>query len=108
MTVKTIPHFEREAKNLIKKYRSLSREIAQLIIDLEQNPIQGTSLGRDCYKIRLAIVSKNAGKSGGARVITCVKIKNGTAFLVSIYDKSEQEDISGKELTKLLTDNQLI
>jgi len=30
----------------------------------------GTPLGNDVYKIRLAIASKNKGKSGGARVIS--------------------------------------
>ncbi|HLF45787.1 MAG TPA: hypothetical protein VI548_05150 [Chitinophagaceae bacterium] len=39
-----------------------------------KNPIQGTSLEKNTYKIRLAISSKGRGKSGRARVITCVKI----------------------------------
>jgi len=32
------------------------------------NRIVGTPLGSDIYKIRLAVASKNKGKSGGARV----------------------------------------
>jgi hypothetical protein len=62
------------------------------------NPTIGTPLGKDAYKIRLAISSKGKGKSGGARVITCVKIVAATVYLVSIYDKSVQSDISDKEL----------
>ncbi|MDZ7880865.1 MAG: type II toxin-antitoxin system RelE/ParE family toxin [Saprospiraceae bacterium] len=62
----------------------------------------GKPLGKDCYKIRMAISSKNKGKSGGARVITCVKIVDDTLYLLSIYDKSEQEDIPDNEIDAVL------
>ena len=65
---------------------------------LIENPTTGTPLGRDVYKIRLAITSKGKGKSGGARIITCVRIIAHIVYLVSIYDKSVQGDISDKEL----------
>lgn len=64
--------------------------------------MQGISLGQDCFKIRLAIKSKGKGKSGGARLITCVKIVQETAYLLTIFDKSEQENISNKDLNELL------
>ena len=48
------------------------------------------------------IKSKGKGKSGGARVITYFKIVAETVYLISIYDKSEQSDISDSELGKLL------
>jgi hypothetical protein len=67
-------------------------------VSLVEYPSQGTPLGQDCYKIRLAIKSKKKGKSGGARVITLVKIVQETVFLLSIYDKSEKDDISEKDL----------
>jgi len=73
-----------------------------LFESLENEPVQGNPLGKDCYKIRLAITSKGKGKSGGARVITCIKITSDKVFLLSIYDKSEKEDISDKELNKQL------
>lgn len=66
-----------------------------------QHPF-GTALGRNCYKIRLKIASKGKGSSGGARVITCVVAVAETVYLLSIYDKSEQENISDKRLTDLL------
>ena len=44
---------------------------------LEQDPFQGTSLGKGVRKVRMAIASKGKGKSGGARVITLnVKMDN--------------------------------
>jgi hypothetical protein len=69
---------------------------------LEQEPEQGTNLGNNCYKIRIAIASKGKGKSGGARVITNFVIAEETVFLISIYDKSEKENLTDKELDELL------
>ena len=69
---------------------------------LEQEPEQGTNLGNNCYKIRIAIATKGKGKSGGARVITNFVIAEETVFLISIYDKSEKENLTDKELDELL------
>ena len=98
--VTTVDSFEKQFKRLFKKYKSLKQEIEDLLVSLQIDPIQGDYIGDDCYKIRLGIVSK--GKRGGARVITCVKIVGETVFLLSIYDKSEKEDLEEKELDKLL------
>jgi hypothetical protein len=96
------PAFERDAKPLLKKYNSLKIDLADLFESLENEPKQGKPLGKDCYKIRLAIASKGKGKSGGARVITCIKITSAKVFLLTIYDKTDKEDISDKELNELL------
>lgn len=100
--VNTIDPFERDAKRLARKYPSLVGEIGRLIAELKATPALGTSIGRKCYKIRLKIASKGKGSSGGARVITCVVAVSETVFLLSIYDKSEQENISDKRLAELL------
>ena len=50
----------------------------------------------------MAIRAKGKGKSGGARIITLVRVVNETVYLLDIYDKSEKEDISEKELAKLI------
>ena len=95
-----VPNFRRELKKLAKKYPSLKKDFALLLNSLEQNPEQGTPLGNHCYKIRLAIASKGKGKSGGARVITYIQVIQTTVFLLSIYNKSEQENLDDKELTE--------
>jgi len=100
--VLTIPPFDRQFKRLAKKYPSLKSELATLISQLGNKPDDGTPLGNDCFKIRVAIASKGKGKSGGARVITYLTISEGAVFLLSIYDKSEQSDISDKDLLRLL------
>jgi mRNA-degrading endonuclease RelE of RelBE toxin-antitoxin system len=94
--------FERKLKRLAKKYKSLSSDLSILFDKLSETPTLGTPIGKDCYKIRVAITSKGKGKSGGARLITYVRIVNETVFLMDIYDKSEQANIAAKELEKLI------
>ncbi|CAN5415814.1 hypothetical protein BH09BAC1_BH09BAC1_09160 [soil metagenome] len=96
--------FKRLLKKLLKKFPSLKEDVSMLIDSLMENPKQGTPLGKDCFKIRLAITSKGKGKSGGARVITYVLVKDETVYLLSIYDKSEQDSISETELARLIED----
>jgi len=100
--VLTIPPFDRQMKRLAKKFPSLKAEYSALIGELRENPEKGIPMCNNCFKIRLAIASKGRGKSGGARVITHFYIENETVFLLAIYDKSEQDDISDKELRELL------
>ncbi|MDX2248544.1 MAG: type II toxin-antitoxin system RelE/ParE family toxin [Bacteroidia bacterium] len=97
-----IPPFDRQLKRLAQKYPSLKTEFLQLIDSLENNPRQGVDLGKNCYKIRMAIASKGKGKSGGTRVITNVVVEETTVYLLSIYDKSVKENLSPKELDELL------
>ena len=97
-SVHTLPDFEKEAKRLAKKYPSFKTDLTLLIESLQRNPTQGTALGNDFYKIRLTIKSKAKGKSGGARVITFIKLVRSVIYLAAIYDKSDQENITDKEL----------
>ena len=94
--------FERKLKRLGKKYRSLAKDLAAVFDSLSHNPRQGDSLGKNCYKVRVAIASKGQGKSGGARMITYVRIVKNIVFLLDIYDKGEQSTISDKELQQLI------
>lgn len=94
--------FQKDTKRLFKKYPSIKTDLLILIESLETNPIQGVSLGNDLYKIRLSITSSGKGKSGGARVITLVKVVREEVFLIALYSKSERDSISKEELNQLL------
>ncbi|MEO6721076.1 MAG: type II toxin-antitoxin system RelE/ParE family toxin [Ferruginibacter sp.] len=100
--VKSIPKFEKEIKRMAKKYPSLKKEYPLLVQSLKENPQQGTNLGNNCFKIRVSIASKGKGKSGGARVIIYLQLSQTTVYLLTIFDKSEQENIPDKELEELL------
>ena len=102
--IETTDNFERKFKHLFKKYRSLKSDILAFSKELKENPTMGEDLGNGIRKIRMAITSKNKGKSGGARVITfdvLVDVENTDIHLLTIYDKSEQESISQQEIAHL-------
>jgi hypothetical protein len=96
--------FSKKLKKMTKKYRSLPDDYEIFIKNLHVNPTMGTDLGNNTRKVRMAIASKGKGKSGGARVITCnvlVSITNTDIYLLTIYDKSQQESISTQEIEHL-------
>ena len=107
-SIVALPQFEKEIKQLSKKYPSIDADFEGLLSSLLNNPTTGESLGNNCYKIRMKIASKRTGKSGGARVITCVKILNSKIFLVSIYDKADRETITKKEIESILKSSGLL
>jgi len=100
-------NFRKLAKSLAKKHLSLKNDLSNLIESLENEPNQGVYLGKDCYKIRMAISSKGKGKSGEARVITCVKIVSNSVFMLTIYDKSNTDGITEKAIDDLLAEEGL-
>ena len=101
LRIDALPNFGRELKLLKKKYPSVVQDLAALVDELTETPRLGVSLGHNCYKIRLAIRSKGQGKSGGARVITCVALLDERLTLLAIYDKSEHDNISDDRLREL-------
>ena len=102
------PIFEKHFKKFSKKHRSLANDLSELSEILLENPKIGVPLGDDLYKIRLAVKSKNKGKSGGFRIITYLLTNDNKSFninLLTLYDKSEVEDIAKEELLKIVKKN---
>lgn len=94
--VNTSSHFEKKVKALAKKYRSIRKDLLDLIESLEKNPFQGDELTPGVRKIRMTISSKGRGKSGGARVITYTIIlaeNEGEVYLIDIYDKADYSTV---------------
>jgi len=100
--IKVSPNFKKAFKSLRKRYKSIDSDLFKLIESLTETPKQGVVLKNSCYKIRLAISSKNKGKSGGARVITYVLATQERVILLDIYDKSDRESIYDHELDELI------
>lgn len=106
--VSASPNFNREFKKLAKKYPSIKSNLAELVESLITDPFQGDNLGKNCYKVRMKISDKGKGKSGGSRIIICVKVINKQIKLLSIYDKSDRASISDSLLIQLLSENGLL
>jgi mRNA-degrading endonuclease RelE of RelBE toxin-antitoxin system len=111
--VRVTKNFKKQAKKLLKKYASLRNELMELESILLNNPYHGTKLNENLYKIRVAVKSKGKGKSGGLRAITYLETEvviltesmsnfEITVNLIAIYDKSETENITSKEITELI------
>lgn len=107
----TTHNFRKEAKKLLKKYRSLKSELEAFQTNLTQSPTMGVLITENVYKIRLGVKSKGKGKSGGMRIITYVHLmekENGEIdiYLLSIYDKSDYENVSENLLKEIVEEIQ--
>lgn len=101
-----LDEFERRAKTLRKKYPSFESDYYSFLDELEKNPFSGEPLGNHTYKNRIAIASKGKGKSGGARIITYNIRKQSeeevVITLMTVYDKSEINNVSNAYLRSLI------
>lgn len=51
-------NFKQDLKRLAKKYRSVKSDLTELIDDLEENPMLGTAIRKDCYKFLSSLINK--------------------------------------------------
>ncbi len=102
-----LPIFSIKLKKLAKKYKKIKIDLLELEKELILNPKSGIPLQHNCYKIRVSNSSIPAGKSGGFRVIYYFIDKNNNIFLMSIYSKTQKENLSDNELLELLKINGL-
>ena len=101
-----LPTFSLKLKKLAKKYKKIKFDLQALKKELISNPKVGIALQHNCYKIRVANTSVPTGKSGGFRVVYYF-VDNNRVFLMTIYSKTQKENISESELLELLKMNGL-
>jgi mRNA-degrading endonuclease RelE of RelBE toxin-antitoxin system len=102
------PEFQRNLRNLAKRYRSIRSDIQLVIQDLETGNFVGdriTGVGEDydVLKIRVRNRDIQKGKSAGYRLIYQVESPT-SVLLLSIYSKSDQADIATQEIWKILAE----
>ena len=104
MSYKIIPsdEFKKNVKSLKKRYKNIKQDIECLAEELVKNPFMGTELGNNTYKVRIKNSNNNKGKSAGYRVITYIIDEESKIYLVTIYSKSEQDNIIDTALKKLI------
>ena len=108
LNIKTLSCFDKDVKRLFKKYKQLPNDLKVLNKELLENPKSGIELGNRCYKIRLTNSSIPTGKSGGFRIIYYHIDTNENLYLMSIYSKSELENIDDKIILNILKGNNLL
>ena len=92
-TVVELPEFIKCAKKL-----GLSDEEREAIVDLiSSNPDAGDEISGTGGMRKLRIAGKVKGKSGGYRAITFFSGVDSPVFLVTIYGKSQKENVTDAE-----------
>jgi mRNA-degrading endonuclease RelE of RelBE toxin-antitoxin system len=94
------PKFESNLEHLQRRYRRIDLDIEPTIDELERGELPGDKIpgiGHDVYKVRAANRDANKGKSGGYRIIYYVRLAD-LVYLLTIYSKSDQKDVSAKDV----------
>jgi len=99
--VRVVDEFKKDVKKLFKKYRSIKTDILDLIEKLEEDYTIGIDLGSNLYKIRIKN-SDIGGKSGGYRVIYYTRLTNDRVYLLTIFSKTQKENIDVKSLKPIV------
>lgn len=102
--VSILPRFNRDMKHLKRKYPSITSEVRDLVIQLENDERPGdriSNINHEVYKVRLKNKSAERGKSGGFRAIYYVWFQDRVSLL-TIYSKSDKELVSNEEILALI------
>jgi mRNA-degrading endonuclease RelE of RelBE toxin-antitoxin system len=98
--------FQKKVKSLEKKHQNIRDDVRPIIEQIETGELPGNrivGLDVEIYKVRVRNRNANRGKSGGYRLIYYVKTSD-RIILVTIYSKSEQEDIDASEIEDILSE----
>jgi mRNA-degrading endonuclease RelE of RelBE toxin-antitoxin system len=90
------PRFQRDLRDLAKRYRSIRLDLQPLIEKLQSGETPGdrvTGIKYQIFKVRLKNSNIQKGKSGGYRVIYYLKTEI-EIILATIYSKSDLSDVS--------------
>ena len=96
--------FVKALKYLQKKYPHITEDVQSLIGQLEQGDTPGDqmpSVQYRVYKVRLSSSDQAKGKRGGYRIIYYVKTAD-RIFLITIYAKAQQTDMSASEIRRMI------
>lgn len=96
--IELTPRFQRDLRDLAKRYRQIRSDLQPLIEQLQAGELPGDRLSGVKYavfKVRLKNSSIQKGKSGGYRVIYYLKTYD-KIVLATIYSKCDISDIDAE------------
>lgn len=105
-TIQYTPEFKRDLRQLAKKYRNIKTDLQPLLDALQQGQTPGDQIPNvsfEAFKVRLSNSDSGKGKSGGYRVVYQRSTSSGIV-LITLYSKTEQEDVSLNELRAIIVD----
>lgn len=102
----------KDLKSLRNKFPKITEDLDKLFSILSQEKIIGDRIqnlkGLEIYKARLRNSSSTSGSSGGFRIIYYIKRKNGQILVLTIYSKTQKNDISHTEILKIIKQENLV
>jgi len=104
--VQFTPEFKRNIRQLSKKYRRIKTDVQSLLDELGQGQTPGDQIPGvqyEVFKVRVRNSDSGKGKSGGYRVIY-QRTTGGAIILITIYSKTEQEDIAPADIRQIILD----
>jgi len=107
MKIVPLETFKNDVKTLQKKYKNIFRDLIELNRTLQNSPKARIPLGNNCFKIRLGKSSVPTGKRGGFRIIHYFLSNDRIIFLMTIFSKSDQNNISNQKIIQILKNNDL-
>jgi len=94
--------YRKAHKKLSKQYIHLQNDIDNFLDSINSREDLGIELKSNVFKVRVKNSDKNKGKSAGYRLISYLAIINNELHLLYIYDKSKLENLTEKEIDKLI------
>lgn len=99
--------FKRCVKRLKKRFPRVSQDVTDVVQNLVENPSLGVVIpgGAGVRKVRVRNRDAGKGKRGGYRLIYYVEDHpQPVIYLLLLYAKADQADVTRQELLQLLAD----
>lgn len=108
ISIDSSPEYQQNLRDLAKRYRNIRSDTQTVIEQLQSGNFVGdriAGIGENyvVYKVRVRNSNIQKGKSGGYRLIYQVESPT-SILLLTIYSKSDREDISANEIQDILTE----
>jgi mRNA-degrading endonuclease RelE of RelBE toxin-antitoxin system len=102
------PEYKRNLRDISKKYRNIRLDTQSVIVQLQEGNFIGDrvpGMGENYLILKVRVKNSNIqkGKSAGYRLIYQVESPT-CVLLLTIYSKSEREDISANEIRSILAE----
>jgi hypothetical protein len=96
------PPYKKSYKKLLKQYKNIGNDVDNFIDSINSKDDLGIELKSNIFKVRIKNSDKKKGKSSGHRLISYLAIVDNQLQLLYIYDKSKIENLTEKEIDKLI------
>ena len=102
VTIEETETFTKAIKQLQKRFKNIETDCEEFVQSIQTTENLGINLGNGVFKVRIANSDKKSGKSSGYRLISYLKLIDNKLYLMYIYDKSDFETVSEKQIDDLI------